>query len=68
MPEAIGLTDKLNDMPFARQPVQKRGCHDIITNNTVPYEEINDPRFHWAEDTEAVNHLPECLTPRSVEP
>ena len=28
--EAIGLTDKLKDMPFAGQPIQQCSRHDLI--------------------------------------
>ena len=34
--EAVGLTDKLKDMAFACQPMQKRSGHDLMAKNGVP--------------------------------
>jgi len=36
LPEAVGLTDKLKDMPFACEPIQKGCGHNFISKNGVP--------------------------------
>jgi hypothetical protein len=36
--EAVRLTDKLKDMPFACEPIQQGGRHNFIPKNAVPVE------------------------------
>jgi hypothetical protein len=42
--EAVGLTDKLKDMPFACEPIQK-GCeHNFISGYTATAADVTDER------------------------
>jgi len=36
LPEAIGLSDELKDVPFACQPIQQGGRHNFIPKNAIP--------------------------------
>ncbi len=44
-PKSTDMTLRFKSVRLVRGTIRK-------TTYTVPYEEINDPRFHWAEDYE----------------
>jgi len=53
LPEAIGLSDELKDVPFACQPIQQGGRHNFIPKNAIPVSKTqirsDDDRYPFVE-------------------
>jgi len=63
LPEAVGLTDKLKDMPFACEPIQKGCGHNFISGLNASAVDVTDKRklASWQARCPASNPVREVL-------
>lgn len=54
LPEAIGLSDQLKDVPFACQPIQQGGRHNFIPKNAIP---ASKTQIRSDDDRSVVYHI-----------